>query len=63
MGKDVTLVAPRSIYQLESAPIDFWNQKVFRFGGQMIPIASEEAFSSKDSLHALVDEIIERSLT
>ena len=46
MGKDVTVVAPRSVYELETAPIAFWNQHVFRFGGQIIPRASEDVFLS-----------------
>lgn len=47
LGKDVTAVAPRSVYELESAPIGFWNQDVFKFGGQIAPLVSEDVFASE----------------
>jgi hypothetical protein len=37
MGRDVSIMAPRSVFALESSPVEFWNRHVFRFGGQMIP--------------------------
>lgn len=45
LGKDVLAVAPRSVYQLKTSPIDFWNSNVFQFGGQMIPFCSEDVVS------------------
>jgi hypothetical protein len=42
MGKDVVAVAPRSVYAPWRDAIDFWNRKVFRFGGQLIPHVAEE---------------------
>lgn len=48
MGRDVTAIAPRSIYQLDSTPIDFWNQHVFQFGGRIIPEVAEEVFASEE---------------
>jgi hypothetical protein len=42
MGKDVIAVAPRSVYTPWRDAIDFWNRKVFRFGGQLIPRTAEE---------------------
>ena len=58
MGKDVTAVAPRSIYELESAPIDFWNRGVFRFGGQIVPLPTEEALRSDSSMRQTVQQIL-----
>ena len=58
MGKDVTAVAPRSIYQLESTPIDFWNQRVFRFGGHILPAMAEPIFASGETLNQFSDDFI-----
>ena len=63
MAKDVTALAPRSVYELESSPIEFWNRNVFRFGGQIMPITPEEAFVSGDSMSAFADDILSRSGT
>ncbi|WP_031553333.1 hypothetical protein [Oribacterium sp. FC2011] len=41
-GKDVYSVAPSTVYQLPTTPIDFWNKNVFTFGGQIIQIFSEQ---------------------
>jgi len=60
MGKDVTAIAPRSVYELKSAPIDFWNQEVFRFGGQIISKTSEEVFASDESLLESVQDTLSR---
>ena len=53
-GKDVVVLASRDIFTLPSAPIEFWNRTVFRWGGQMIPWSSEEVLSSSDSLRRAV---------
>ena len=37
MGRDVTAVAPASVYDLHTTPIAFWNRHVFKFGGQILP--------------------------
>lgn len=50
MGNDVIIIAPASIYQLESTPIDFWNRHVFQFGGQMRPHMAEDIFASPASV-------------
>ena len=60
MGKDVTLIAPRSVFGLVSAPIDFWNQNVFRFGGQMIPQAAEDVYPGPQRLASHAEAILER---
>ena len=62
MGKDVTAIAPRSVYDLDSVPIDFWNREVFRFGGQIIPKTSEEVFASDESLLDSVQDTLQRSI-
>lgn len=38
MGRDVYAVAHKSVFDLPTAPINFWNKKVFKFGGQIIPV-------------------------
>lgn len=58
LGKNVTAVAPKSVYQLGTSPIDFWNKNVFQFGGQIIPKVSEEVLSSQQSMRKLIYEIL-----
>ena len=41
LGKDIKIVAHSEVFGLHSAPINFWNQEVFTFGGQMIPYSYE----------------------
>lgn len=60
MGKDVTSVAPRSIYSLHSAPVDFWNQRVFRFGGRIIPGAAEDTLTSPATIEKAAGDILSR---
>ncbi len=45
MGKEVFCVASQEIYNLDTAPIDFWNRSVFRFGGKIRPYAAEKLFA------------------
>lgn len=61
MGKDVTVIAPRSVFSLVSSPIDFWNRSVFRFGGQLLPRASDDVFRSEDSMRELAEEVRRRA--
>ena len=37
MGKDVHVIAPQKVWDLHSAPYHYWNENVFKFGGQIIP--------------------------
>lgn len=53
MGRNVTVLAARALYELETAPIDFWNEHVFRFGGQILPLAVEDVFASPQATEAL----------
>ena len=41
MGKNVYSVAPKTVFDLPTTPIEFWNKNVFKFGGQIIPIDLE----------------------
>ncbi len=50
LGRDVDIIASREIFQLPSAPIEFWNRHVFRFGGQMRAVPAEPLFASAASL-------------
>lgn len=58
MGRNVFAIAPRSVYHVETTPIEFWNRNVFRFGGHILPRVSEEVFSSRDSIQRTADEIL-----
>ncbi|MCO6452814.1 MAG: hypothetical protein J5I90_18675 [Caldilineales bacterium] len=60
MGKEVFAVAPHSVYQLGTTPIDFWNENVFRFGGQIIPLTAEASFSSADAISALAQVVMRK---
>lgn len=53
MGRDVTVLAAASMYTLPTAPVAFWNENVFRFGGQILPRAVEDAFASPQTSDAL----------
>jgi hypothetical protein len=61
MGRDVTAIAPRSIYEIGSTPIDFWNQNVFRFDGQIIPEVAEEVLVSNARRSRLARQILSRT--
>tara|TARA_Y100000356_G_scaffold133553_1_gene140855 strand:- start:194 stop:1222 length:1029 start_codon:yes stop_codon:yes gene_type:complete len=41
-GKDVEVIAPKEIFSKTDAPVKFWNENVFKFGGQMIPKPYED---------------------
>ena len=57
LGRDVHVVAPRALYDVGTTPIDFWNEHVFRFGGQIVPLRAEEALASDARLLELADEL------
>lgn len=57
MGHDVVAIAPQSLYDFESTPIEFWNGSVFRFGGQTRPAVAEDVFSSDASIECFSKEI------
>ncbi len=56
-GKDVFAVAPWTVYQLGTSPIEFWNREVFRFGGAILPLVAEDIFASEASLADTVDRV------
>jgi hypothetical protein len=47
LGRDVWAVAARDVYRIGTTPIEFWNQSVFRFGGQIRPLVAEELDSQE----------------
>jgi hypothetical protein len=55
IGKDVIIISPQDILNLDSAPIEFWNKNVFKFGGQMIPIIYEHLIQSQDNANLFLD--------
>jgi hypothetical protein len=58
MGRDVVAIAPRSVYELGTTPIEFWNRNVFSFGGRIIARTSEEVFASRQSMMDAVHEVL-----
>ncbi len=70
MGRDVTAVAPRSVFEiLATSPVrgeradalTFWNRKVYRFGGQVIPRVAEEVFATEERIAELAAEVGDRT--
>ena len=56
-GKDVFSVAPSSVFALGTSPIKLWNDNVFKFGGNIIPITSEQ-INNKISINKIVNQLI-----
>lgn len=50
MGKNVYSIAPKTVFDIGTTPIEFWNKNVFKFGGQIIPISYEELDDKIDLL-------------
>jgi len=48
LGKNVISVAPKDVLDLPSSPIKFWNENVFKFGGQIIPLEYEQLIKDID---------------
>jgi len=42
LGRDVHAIAPADVYELGTTPVDFWNRRVFVFGGQIQPVVGED---------------------
>lgn len=62
LGKNVTAIAPASVYSLGTTPIAFWNREVFRFGGQIYPKAAEAFYAAPDSLNAWLHDVLAHKL-
>ena len=60
LGKDVTAIAPQTVYRIGTTPVEFWNRNVFHFGGRILPEISEDVFSSEESMMALAEDILNR---
>jgi len=60
MGKDVFVVASNEVFNLPSAPVEFWNKHVFTFGGQMIPWVAESLAESPARLRTAVADLVAR---
>jgi len=58
LGKDLFAVAPKSVLALPTTSIDFWNQEVFQFGGQILPFVSESIFSDQTSLSVFAERVL-----
>ena len=48
LGKDVISIAPKDVLSLPSSAIDFWNDNVFKFGGQIKPLEYEQLIKDID---------------
>lgn len=57
LGKNVYSVAPKTVFDINTSPLDFWNSNVFRFGGKIIPICSEDLIDNDDK-GVIYDEFI-----
>jgi len=63
MGKDVWVVAPPSVFGLDSSPLEFWNENVFTFGGQIRPVAmgggagARRVLASEDDLRRFAQDV------
>lgn len=57
MGKDVYSVADQSVFEIGTAPIDFWNKNVFTFGGQIIPVYTAD-IATPGQIDAFVKKIL-----
>ncbi len=64
LGKDVVAIAPADVYKIKgegralTSPIDFWNENVFTFGGQIIYKQFEEVFKSPETIEVLIGELL-----
>lgn len=58
IGKDSVVVASQEVFDMPSAPIEFWNEHVFRFGGQVIPWVAESLFGTPEALRDKVDALL-----
>ena len=47
MGKNVYSVADKSVFDIGTAPISFWNTNVFTFGGKIIPVYTTDLTTQK----------------
>lgn len=56
LGRNVAVFASREVFEARSAPVEFWNRNVFRFGGQMIPWIADE-LDTPEQLRAAIDEL------
>ena len=57
LGRDVVVLAPASVYALGTTPIEFWNESVFRFGGQIVRLEAETALASPTKVVELAAEL------
>jgi hypothetical protein len=57
LGRDVHVIAPDALYEVGTTPIDFWNDNVFRFGGQIVPLRAEQVLASDQRVAELADDL------
>lgn len=57
MGKDVTLLSPRSVDDRWRQTIEVWNRHVCRFGGQIRPAIAEEVLASPRAVQAFAEAL------
>jgi hypothetical protein len=59
MGKDVYAVAHEVVYNLPTAPFEFWNSNVFCFGGQIKPVKlNDKIMTDKIELKRVINDTI-----
>lgn len=59
LGRDVLAVTPRDVLEIGTAPIAFWNENVFRFGGRLEPVVAE-TLAEPAAREAFADAVAER---
>lgn len=58
MGQDVVAVAPRAVWGLGTAPLDYWHEHVFRFGGRIVRTDAEDVLSSHAAVETFTDAVL-----
>ena len=60
MGRDVLAIAGADVYKIGTTPIGFWNNEIFKFGGQILSFISERIFASEKSLNDFCELVFNR---
>lgn len=56
-GKNVYSLADKEVYELPTTPIDFWNKNVFKFGGQIFPVYTDQLMN-ENYLNSFINNVV-----